>query len=113
MDNINAITGFAVPFADIAFPIGISFFTFQQIAYLVAVANKMKPPESFWEYLLFVSCFAYVTPGPIVGAREFFSQRAQIGRFTTGRFAVCITVFSIWLLNNFIIAHTFAPSANL
>lgn len=90
IDNVNAITGFAVPFADIAFPIGISFFTFQQIAYLVAVANSMEPPESFWEYLLFVSCFAYVTAGPIVGAREFFSQRDQIGRLTTDRFAVAI-----------------------
>src|SRR5258706_6462549 len=112
IDNVNAITGFAVSFADIAFPIGISFFTFQQIAYLVAVANKMKPPESFWEYLLFVSCFAYVTAGPIVGAREFFSQRDQIGRLTTDRFAVGVTVFSIGLLKKGIIAESFAPYSN-
>ncbi len=112
IDNVNAITGLAVPFADIAFPIGISFFTFQQIAYLVAVANDMEPPESFWEYLLFVSCFAYVTAGPIVGAREFFSQRDQIGRLTPSRFAVGITVFSIGLLKKVIIAESFAPYAN-
>src|SRR5260221_7986726 len=112
IDNLNAITGFAVPFADIAFPIGISFFTFQQIAYLVTVANNMEPPESFWEYLLFVSCFAYVTAGPIVGAREFFSQRDQIGRLTTERFAVGITVFSFRLLKKVIIAESFAPYAN-
>src|SRR5207248_6884603 len=72
----------------------LPIFTFQQIAYLVAVADDMEPPGSFWEYLLFVSCFAYVTAGPIVGAREFFSQREQIGRLTTDRFAVGITVFS-------------------
>src|SRR4029077_7559405 len=110
--NLNAITGSAVPFADIAFPIGISFFTFQQIAYLVTGANTMDPRESFWEYLLFVSVFAYVPAGPIVGAREFFSQRDQIGRLTTDRFAVGITVFSIGLLKKVIIAESFAPYAN-
>src|SRR2546430_7694028 len=112
VDNVNAVTGLGLPFADIAFPIGISFFTFQQIAYLVAVANDIEPPESFWEYLLFVSCFAYVTAGPIVGAREFFSQRDQIGRSTPSRFAVGITVFSIGLLKKVIIAESFAPYAN-
>src|SRR5258706_5264591 len=47
IDNLNAITGFPVPFADIAFPIGISFFTFQQIAYLDTVANRLDLPDSF------------------------------------------------------------------
>ena len=112
IDNVNAVTGLALPLADIAFPIGISFFTLQQVGYLVAVADDMEPPRSFWEYLLFVSCFAYVTAGPIVGAREFFSQRDQIGGLTVDRFVLGVTVFAIGLLKKVIIAETFAPYAN-
>ncbi|MFL6712735.1 MAG: MBOAT family O-acyltransferase [Sulfurifustis sp.] len=112
IDNWNALTGSAVPFAEIAFPIGISFFTLQQISYLLAVAADMEPPRKFTDYVLFVSCFAYVTAGPIVAAREFFSQREQIGTLTTERFVVAVTVFAVGLLKKVWIAESFAPYAD-
>jgi len=112
LENVNALTGSSFSLAHIALPVGISFFTFQQIGYLIAVANGSKPPEKFWDYLLFVSCFVYVTAGPILTPREFFSQRDEVGNVSAQRFIVGITVFAIGLFKKEIVAEAFAPYAN-
>ncbi|HEY0481582.1 MAG TPA: MBOAT family O-acyltransferase [Kofleriaceae bacterium] len=112
LENVSAVTGHSFSLAHIALPVGISFFTFQQIGYLVAVANGIKPAESFRDYLLFVSCFPYVTAGPILAPRELFSQRDEVGNVSAQRFAVGITVFAIGLFKKGIIAEAFAPYAN-
>jgi D-alanyl-lipoteichoic acid acyltransferase DltB (MBOAT superfamily) len=112
LENISALTGHSFSLAHIALPVGISFFTFQQIGYLVAVANGIKPAENFRDYLLFVSCFAYVTAGPILAPRELFSQRDEVGNVSAQRLAVGITVFAIGLFKKGIVAEAFAPYAN-
>jgi D-alanyl-lipoteichoic acid acyltransferase DltB (MBOAT superfamily) len=112
LENVNAVTGHSFSLAHIVLPVGISFYTFQQIGYLVAIANGTKPAESFRDYLLFVSCFAYVTAGPILAPRELFSQRDEVGNVSAERFAVGITVFAIGLFKKGIIAEAFAPYAN-
>ncbi len=59
----------------VALPIGISFFTFQKISYLVDVWQKRaEPPESFWQYLLFVICFPQLIAGPIVRFHDIAHQ---------------------------------------
>jgi D-alanyl-lipoteichoic acid acyltransferase DltB (MBOAT superfamily) len=112
LENVSAVTGHSFSLAHIALPVGISFFTFQQIGYLVAVANGIKPAESFRDYLLFVSCFPYVTAGPILAPRELFSQRDEVGKVSAQRLAVGITVFAIGLFKKGIVAEAFAPYAN-
>jgi len=54
----------AISWTTIILPIGISFFTFQKISYLIDVWQKRaEPPETFWQYLLFVICFPQLIAG--------------------------------------------------
>jgi alginate O-acetyltransferase complex protein AlgI len=70
---VRGIAGFGP--LDIILPLGISFHTFQSISYVVDVyRNEQKPVRSFWDYALFVSFFPQLVAGPIVRAREFFTN---------------------------------------
>jgi len=65
----------AAPWTAIILPIGISFFTFQKISYLIDVWQKRAaPPENFWHYLLFVICFPQLIAGPIVRFHDIADQ---------------------------------------
>ena len=60
---------------DIFLPIGISFFTFQSLSYIIDVYRaQVKPVKRCTEYLFFVSFFPALVAGPIVKARDFFPQ---------------------------------------
>lgn len=66
---------FALPGLNWAIPVGISFFTFQAIGYLLDVYHKRVPAEkNFWDYALFVSFFPQVTSGPISTAKDLMPQ---------------------------------------
>ena len=53
-------------FAGVLLPLGISFFTFTQIAYLVDLRQDAAEPQTFPEYLLFVTFFPHLIAGPIL-----------------------------------------------
>ncbi|MDR0798633.1 MAG: MBOAT family protein, partial [Dysgonamonadaceae bacterium] len=60
---------------DIFLPIGISFYTFQSISYVVDVyRNKVKPTDSLLQYLFYISFFPLILAGPIMRADRFFPQ---------------------------------------
>lgn len=62
-------------FLELAFPVGLSFYTFQGISYAVdQFRNPERPPESLYRVLLFVSFFPTVMAGPILRAGQFFPQ---------------------------------------
>lgn len=66
---------FSLPGLNWAIPVGISFFTFQAIGYLLDVYHKRVPAEkSLLDYLLFVSFFPQVTSGPISTAKDLMPQ---------------------------------------
>ena len=65
-DSINTLTGAPLPFVNVVLPLGISFFTFQQIAYLVDVMRGAKVERDIVSYTLFVSFFPHLIAGPIV-----------------------------------------------
>lgn len=66
---------FAVPGLNWAVPVGISFFTFQAVGYLLDVYHgKVKAEKNFWDYALFVSFFPQVTSGPISTAKDLMPQ---------------------------------------
>lgn len=66
---------FALPGLNWAIPIGISFFTFQAVGYLLDVYKKRVPVENnFLDFALFVSFFPQVTSGPISTAKELIPQ---------------------------------------
>jgi len=85
LDSIAALGGPHLPFASIILPLGISFFTFQQIAYLVDVMRGAKVERDIVSYTLFVSFFPHLIAGPLVHHAEMIPQfkRAGGGRTTT------------------------------
>ncbi len=70
-----------LPRLDVVLPIGISFYTFQSMSYTIDIyRGKIKPVESFWKFLLYVSLFPQLVAGPIVRARDFLYQINRIRR---------------------------------
>lgn len=62
----------------IVLPVGVSFFTFQSISYVVDIYRKeIKPVKIFFDYAFFVSFFPQLVAGPIVRARDFIPQIRQ------------------------------------
>jgi alginate O-acetyltransferase complex protein AlgI len=62
----------------IMLPVGVSFFTFQSISYVVDIYRKeIKPVKSFFDYTFFVTFFPQLVAGPIVRARDFIPQIHQ------------------------------------
>jgi len=84
-----------ISFAKIILPIGISFFTFQKISYLVDVYRKVaKPAPNFSSYLLYVVLFPQLIAGPIIRYHDihFQIQRREHSseKFLQGMFRFCI-----------------------
>jgi alginate O-acetyltransferase complex protein AlgI len=81
-DSINMLTGAPLPFMNIVLPLGISFFTFQQIAYLVDVMRGAPVERDIFSYGLFVSFFPHLIAGPLVHHAEMIPQfkRERTGR---------------------------------
>jgi alginate O-acetyltransferase complex protein AlgI len=98
----------------IALPLGVSFFTFQQIAYLVDTLNGRHEQHTFIEYLLFVSFFGSVTSGPITTLREILPQLRHGDLFspTFERVTSAAALFGFGLFKKIVVAEAFAPSAN-
>ncbi len=67
LENINALFSSSLPVPDIRLPIGISFYTFQTISYIIDCHwEKVKPQRSFKDFLLFLTLFPQLIAGPIV-----------------------------------------------
>ena len=67
-----------IGFADIFLPVGISFFTFQSLSYIIDIyRNRIKPLNSWLDYLFYISFFPQLVAGPIVRARDFIPQIRQ------------------------------------
>ena len=67
VENINALFSSSLPVPDIRLPIGISFYTFQTISYIIDCHwEKVKPQRSFKDFLLFITLFPQLIAGPIV-----------------------------------------------
>jgi alginate O-acetyltransferase complex protein AlgI len=73
-ENWNALFGSHFDLGAIVLPLGISFFSFQKIAYLVDVYRGTPPERNFANYLLFVLFFPQLIAGPIVHPGEFLPQ---------------------------------------
>ncbi|MBG0789802.1 MAG: MBOAT family protein [Desulfovibrionaceae bacterium] len=78
LNNVMHVFGSAAPALDIILPIGISFFTFQQISFLVDAYRDRDMPYDFPDYLLFVTFFPQLIAGPIVYHREMMPQFREL-----------------------------------
>jgi len=112
-DVFNEATGLPVPHVDVVLPLGISFFTFQQIAYLVDVMRGAKVERDLVSYTLFVSFFPHLIAGPLVHHAEMIPQ---FKRSRTGRSAVLAArgwaIFVAGLFKKVAIADNLAQFAN-
>jgi alginate O-acetyltransferase complex protein AlgI len=108
-DSINTMTGAPLPFFNIVLPLGISFFTFQQIAYLVDVMRGAKVERDIVSYTLFVSFFPHLIAGPLVHHAEMIPQ---FKRGRTSRSAVLaargLAIFAAGLFKKVVIADNLA-----
>lgn len=75
--NANALFGTNTPLMHIVLPLGISFYTFQQLGFLVDSYREKVPPYGFLDYALFVSFFPQLVAGPIVLHSEIAPQFAD------------------------------------
>ncbi|MEG0754134.1 MAG: MBOAT family O-acyltransferase, partial [Angelakisella sp.] len=67
VESVNSLTGLGLPVPQIALPIGISFYTFQIISYVIDIYRDDVPVQrNFWKFLLYVSMFHQLVAGPIV-----------------------------------------------
>ena len=92
-------------------PIGISFFTFTQIAYLVDCGRGEGRRYSFADYLLFVSFFPHLVAGPILNHKSVIPQLESraFGRPGAPEIYAALTFFSIGLFKKVVIADSLAP----
>ena len=77
LDTVNQLADTSFHAGNIILPLAISFFTFQQIAYLVDSYEKKTREYNFLNYALFVTFFPQLIAGPIVHHREMLSQFAH------------------------------------
>jgi D-alanyl-lipoteichoic acid acyltransferase DltB (MBOAT superfamily) len=66
--------GWDVPIPDVALPIGISFFTFQALSYVIDVSRRQLRPVRLLDFAVYLSFFPHLVAGPIVRASEFLPQ---------------------------------------
>jgi len=99
--------GWRIP--SIVLPLGISFFTFEQIAYLVDAYRAESPGHEFLGYGLFVTFFPHLIAGPIVRPRELLPQFSEPRTFvpSAADLSTGLFVFAIGLFKKVILADTF------
>ena len=112
--NVNQIAGTDFHLAPIVLPLGISFFTFVEIAYLVDAYRGEVSDYNFLDYCLFITFFPHLLAGPIVHHKEMLPQFAnpRIYRFNARSMAIGITIFSLGLFKKAVLADGVAVLAN-
>jgi alginate O-acetyltransferase complex protein AlgI len=113
--SINAVADAHLPLAEIVLPLGISFFTFTQIAFLVDASRGEVTEVNPIHYGLFVSYFPHLIAGPILHHREMMPQfrDPETYRLQAANSAVGISYFAIGLFKKCVLADGFAPDAEL
>jgi alginate O-acetyltransferase complex protein AlgI len=113
-ENIAALLGTSAPRLDVILPIGISFFTFTQIAFLVDAAKGKAAEPNPVNYALFVTYFPHLLAGPILHHREMMPQFADATnkRVVWDNVARGLALLAIGLAKKVLIADPLAIEAN-
>jgi len=114
VQNVNLATGAEYVLPSVLLPLAISFFTFQQIAYLVDSHRGEVAEHSLLNYAIFVTFFPQLIAGPIVHHREMMPQFASPERWTPQHENLLrgLFLFGLGLFKKVAIADTFAPWAD-
>jgi D-alanyl-lipoteichoic acid acyltransferase DltB (MBOAT superfamily) len=111
--NLNWLFDWSLGGQSIILPLAISFFTFQQIAFLVDCHRDIAHEYDFLDYVLFVSFFPQLIAGPIVHHNDMIPQFRELGRnsFTVDNLQIGLTVLLIGLFKKVVIADGLAEVA--
>ncbi|WP_428086382.1 MBOAT family O-acyltransferase [Candidatus Thioglobus sp.] len=110
IESINLITSSNIELLNLALPLAISFFTFQQIAYLVDSYRQKARVNNFPSYVLFVTFFPQLIAGPIVHHKEMMPQfaRKKSDIINYQNIVMGLFLLSIGLFKKIVIADQFA-----
>ncbi len=108
-DSVHALTGAPLPLVNVVLPLGISFFTFQQIAYLVDVMRGARVERDIVSYTLFVSFFPHLIAGPLVHHAEMIPQFKRARTLRSSLLAARgLAIFAAGLFKKVVIADNLA-----
>jgi len=107
--GVSSLTGTSLDFGHIVLPLGISFFTFTQIAYLVDVYREPARYDAA-RYALFVTYYPHLIAGPILHHREMMPQFGNPTAFRcdSANLAAGLTIFAIGLFKKVMLADSIA-----
>ena len=113
LGNINLAFSSHIPLLHIVLPLGISFFTFTQIAYLVDAYRSEAKEYQFVNYALFVTFFPHLLAGPILHHKEMMPQfeSEENKSLNYENLALGVFLFAIGLFKKVVIADTLAKAA--
>ena len=113
IENTNFLLGSEFPLLHLLLPLAISFFTFQQVAYLVDSYRGETKEYDFLNYTLFVTFFPQLIAGPIVHHKEMMPQFAKAKNRIINKYniALGLFIFSMGLFKKVVIADSFASTA--
>jgi len=114
LGTVTEVTGHDFGMAQIVLPLGISFFSFTQIAFLIDVYRRIAVEFNLTNYVLFVTYFPHLIAGPVLHHKEMMPQFAapEMGRARAEDFAVGTALFTIGLAKKVLIADNFALFAS-
>lgn len=114
LGNLNHMAGTHFLLTEIILPLGISFFTFTQIAFLVDAYYGKVDDRNFIHYLLFVTYFPHLIAGPILHHRQMMSQftYAHVYSFRAEKITLGLAVFAMGLFKKVYIADGFSTVAD-
>lgn len=112
--NLNQLTGTELMVVNVVLPLGISFFTFTQIAFLVDVYRGIAREYNFIHYVLFVTYFPHLIAGPVLHHKQMMPQfgHTKTYRINLENINVGLTIFIIGLAKKVLLADQFALYAN-
>ncbi len=110
VSSINAVAGSSWSLGEIILPLGISFFTFTQIAFLVDVYQGKVKEQNFIRYVLFVTYFPHLIAGPVLHHQEMMPQFAHPAtfKFNQTTFMLGMTIFVLGLAKKVLLADSLA-----
>jgi alginate O-acetyltransferase complex protein AlgI len=111
--TFNTSLGTSYGFAEVILPLGISFFTFTQIAFLVDAARGEAKEFDFVHYSLFVTYFPHLIAGPVLHHKEMMPQFGQTStyRYSQKHLTVGLTIFALGLFKKVVLADGVASYA--
>ena len=111
ISNVNSVLNVDISLLHLILPLAISFFTFQQVAFIIESYKKEVSEYNFLNYMLFVCFFPQLIAGPIVHHKEMMPQFAQLKNkiISSKNISIGLFIFSLGLFKKVIIADTLSP----